>query len=105
MFYCVHVFTDPSISMEAPAQVERRYAPAVNRCIESSGYGDAEITECYNLEFSVQDGRLNQIFKMVLRRLPAVRKPVIKNGERAWIKTRDVVCQRHAAPEFRLRTY
>ena len=83
----------------APPQVERRYTAGLNRCIENSGYGDAAMTECYDKELSVQDGRLNQAYKMVMQRLPAARKAALKNEERAWIRRRDAVCQRHAAPE------
>ena len=57
------------------------------------------MTECYDIELSVQDGRLNQAYKMVMQRLPAARKTALKNEERAWIKRRDAICQRHAAPE------
>ncbi len=84
---------------QAQSQIERRYTPAVKRCIEHSGYGDAAMTECYDIELSVQDGRLNQAYKMVMQRLPAPRKTALRNEERAWIKRRDALCQRHAAPE------
>lgn len=83
----------------APSQIERRHTPALERCIEASGYGDAAMTECYDIELSVQDGRLNQAYKMVMQRLPAPRKTALRNEERAWIKRRDALCQRHAAPE------
>ena len=89
----------PTLAVAAPQQVERRYTSALKRCIENSGYGDAGMTECYDIELSVQDGRLNQAYKMVMQRLPAARKTALKNEERAWIKRRDAICQRHAAPE------
>lgn len=87
------------VSAQTKSQIERRHTPALKRCIEASGYGDAAMTECYNIELSVQDGRLNQAYKMVMQRLPAARKTALRNKERAWIKRRDAVCQRHAAPE------
>lgn len=89
----------PSLAAAAPQQVERRYTPALERCLDNSGYGDAAITECNNIELSVQDGRLNQAFKMVMQRLPKGSRTSLRNDERAWIKRRDVVCQRYAAPE------
>lgn len=85
--------------LAATPQIERRYTPALKRCIDNSGYGDAAMTECYDIELSVQDGRLNQAYKMVMLRLSAARKTALRNEERAWIKRRDAVCQRHAAPE------
>ncbi len=85
--------------LAATSQVERRYTPALKRCIDNSGYGDAAMTECYDIELSVQDGRLNQAYKMVMLRLSAARKTALKNEERAWVKRRDAVCQHHAAPE------
>ena len=87
------------VSAQTQSQIERRYTPALKRCIDNSGYGDAAMTECYDIELSVQDGRLNQAYKMVMLRLSAARKTALKNEERAWVKRRDAVCQRHAAPE------
>jgi uncharacterized protein YecT (DUF1311 family) len=92
-------FIAVSASAQTPSQIERRHTPALKRCIENSGYGDAAMTECYDVELSVQDGRLNQAYKMVMQRLPAARKTALRNKERAWIKRRDAGCQRHAAPE------
>jgi uncharacterized protein YecT (DUF1311 family) len=92
-------FIAASVSAQTQSQIERRYTPALKRCIDNSGFGDAAMTECYDIELSVQDGRLNQAYKMVMQRLPAERKTALRNEERAWIKRRDAVCQRHAAPE------
>ena len=57
------------------------------------------MVECYNAELSIQDGKLNQAYKMVMTRLSPQRKTELRNAERAWIKKRGLDCERHAEPE------
>lgn len=88
-----------SIGHAASKAVEARYSPSLNECIDHAGYADFAMTDCYDAELSVQDGRLNQAYKMVMTRLSPQRKTELRNAERAWIKKRDLNCELHAAPE------
>jgi uncharacterized protein YecT (DUF1311 family) len=84
--------------------VEQRYTPAYNRCLapaEAQGQTSA-VVECNAVETRIQDGRLNQAYKMVMARLPANRQEQLRRYERNWIKSRNVACakeQRDAGVE------
>lgn len=83
---------------------EQRYTLAYNRCLapaEAQGQTSA-VVECNAVETRIQDGRLNQTYKMVMARLPANRQEQLRRDERNWIKLRNSGCakeQRDAGVE------
>lgn len=75
--------------------VEQRYAPNYNKCLNSGQAAEgvtSAMVECNVAETRIQDGRLNQAYKMVMTRLPANRKDQLRLSERNWIKARDAGC-------------
>jgi uncharacterized protein YecT (DUF1311 family) len=89
-----------SASSPTNADIQRRYTPAYKACLDS---GDAAqgvqyaMNECANSEYERQDGRLNQAYVMVMRRLAPPAKVKLRTLQRAWIKTRDGKCTAESA--------
>jgi uncharacterized protein YecT (DUF1311 family) len=50
--------------------------------------------ECTQAELTFQDGKLNQAYRMVMTRLPAARQAELRQEQRAWIRSRDAICER-----------
>lgn len=77
------------------ADIQRRYTPAYKACLNS---GDAAqgvqyaMNDCANGEYERQDGRLNQAYVMVMRRLAPPAKQKLRVLQREWIKARDRKC-------------
>lgn len=74
--------------------VEQRYTQAYSRCLasaEAQGQTSAVI-ECNAIETRIQDGKLNQTYKMVMVRLPTNRQEQLRRDERNWIKLRNFGC-------------
>jgi uncharacterized protein YecT (DUF1311 family) len=91
-----------SIPLQAKSAVEARYSKEYNECMSS---GDAAngvtsgVLDCIGAEIDRQDARLNQAYKMVMSRLNASRKTILRASERAWIGQRDARCRKASAPE------
>lgn len=81
---------------ETQPEVEARYSPAFNQCMQT---GDAAqgvtlgMMNCLGTEIDVQDARLNQAYKMVMARQSAAGKSRLRSSERAWIKQRNMTCK------------
>ena len=89
-----------SLAAEAQSRVsiERRYTSAYNQCLNGA-YTTLEMNMCFGAERERQDARLNQAYVMVMRPLAAAKKATLRTLQRAWIKQRDVKCER-AGNEF-----
>ena len=83
--------------------VEQRYSATYNRCMAS---GDAAqgitsgMIDCTEAERNIQDGKLNQAYKMVIARLPVSRQDDLRRSERNWIKARDAICAKELTGDF-----
>lgn len=81
-------------------QVEAQYTPAFKACMES---GDAAkgvtvaMADCVAAELKIQDERLNGAYKSAMGKRDAAGQAVLRDEERAWIKTRDATCDALAA--------
>jgi len=53
---------------------------------------------CHDEEFRFYDRQLNQVYRELMRRLPAEERGRLKAAERAWIKFRDLECDFEAFP-------
>lgn len=93
------VFGIASAHAAAKSPVEQRYTPTYNRCLntgEAAQGATFAVVECNTNETRIQDGRLNQAYKMVMTRLPANRQEQLRQSERNWIKARDAQCSKQA---------
>jgi uncharacterized protein YecT (DUF1311 family) len=86
-----------SAALAAPkSEIEKRYSPTYDYCMNN---GDAALGitpamgACISAEHDVQDGRLNQAYKMVMQRLSASKKIKLRNSEKLWISQRDKDCK------------
>ncbi len=88
----------PSLACaQTQAQIERRYSRDYQACVDASEGVTLNLRECLNSEIDRQDARLNQAYVMVMRRLPAPRKTLLRADERKWITARDARCKRAIA--------
>lgn len=85
-----------------PAPVERALSSRYRDCMAT---GDARIgvtagmMECSGQEYSRQDDRLNQAYRMTMQRLSKQRQTKLRTMQRAWIKRRDNGCRREAGTD------
>lgn len=84
---------------QTQSQIERRYTPDYNTCMDASGGVTASMMDCSGTEIERQDARLNQAYVMVMRSLLPAKKGALRNLERIWIKQRDAKCSRKARAE------
>ncbi|MDE1914904.1 MAG: DUF1311 domain-containing protein [Sphingomonadales bacterium] len=83
--------------------IEQRYTATYNRCMNTGDAGQgvtSAMMACTEAERNFQDGKLNQVYKMVISRLPATRQDDLRRSERNWIKVRDAVCAKELTGEF-----
>jgi uncharacterized protein YecT (DUF1311 family) len=82
------------------SEIEKRHTKAYNNCLNS---GDAAqgvqpaMNACAADEYIRQDGRLNQAYVMVMKRLKPARKNNLRMSQRKWIKQRDITCKAEMA--------
>lgn len=71
------------------------YSASYHKCMAS---GDAAqgitsgLIECTETERNLQDRKLNQVYQMIIARLPASKKDELRLSERSWITSRDAIC-------------
>lgn len=80
---------------QAKPTVESRYTKNFVRCSDAAS-DIGERADCEAVETEIQDARLNQAYKMVMARLNPAQKAELRTSERAWIKRRDVTCEKQA---------
>ncbi len=93
------VLATPAAAQWKPA-VEARITPAYKDCMAGDDAARGvtpAMTACTHAEVERQDARLNQAYVMVMKRLPATRRPALRTSQRQWIKRRDANCQKAAA--------
>ncbi len=84
---------------QSQPQIERRYTPDYNQCMDASEGVTAAMMDCIGAEIERQDARLNQAYVMVMRPLPRAKKDRLRGLQRAWIRQRDAKCSRAASAE------
>ncbi|RDV07385.1 DUF1311 domain-containing protein [Sphingorhabdus pulchriflava] len=84
-------------SASPPAAI--KYSRSYDACIAQAEGSDPAMSECLLDELDIQDAKLNQTYKLVMRRLTQPKKIELRNLQRAWIVKRDRQCERAAAPE------
>lgn len=93
-------YIEPAAEQNSGSQDYSAYYTAGHQqCLDNSTWGDFNYRDCNNAEMEIQDGRLNQAYKMVMQALPADRKAELRQSERLWIKQRDATCEAQAAVE------
>lgn len=79
--------------------IEARYTEAYDTCLNT---GDAAkgitpaMRACVSQELQRQDGRLNQAYVTVMKRLSNAKKSRLRTLQRAWIKSREKQCRAEA---------
>lgn len=76
-----------------PAQ-EKRLSRAYDDCVKAAAGAFPATMECIASEYEIQDGRLNQAYRMVMTRLPTARRASLRTAQRGWISQRNTKCQR-----------
>lgn len=90
----IAVLVLPTSTLAAsPEAIEARYSAAYDRCLNQAGgqttYG---MIQCTAAELKLQDGRLNQAYRMAMSDLNDRQKARLKAAQRAWIAFRDADC-------------
>jgi uncharacterized protein YecT (DUF1311 family) len=95
LFFAIFSIAAGAMAQWEP-EVERRLSPAFNEC-QSNGDAARGITSammgCLGEENERQDARLNQAYRMVMKRLPTSGKTKLRQSQRAWIKNRDALAK------------
>jgi len=75
----------------------RYYSKMYDKCMERSDGMETE-SNCVENELNFQEGRLNQAYIMVMRKLPEAEKDALRAYQRQWVANRDADCFRKAGP-------
>jgi uncharacterized protein YecT (DUF1311 family) len=76
-----------------PAQ-EKRTSQTYNACMDATRGELPPMFACSDAEYEIQNAKLNQAYRMVMKRLPQARRTILRASQRSWIRTRDAACQR-----------
>lgn len=77
----------------APADLEKRYTPAYQKCLSSpDGVSTMGMIGCIADELTIQDGRLNAAYRKAAGQLTPGQKTKLQAAQRAWIAFRDADC-------------
>lgn len=78
----------------APSAIAQpHYSAAFEPCMERSGGVTASMIECIGDEFTLQDRRLNALYKEALKTLPATRRGALTHAQRAWLAFKNAECE------------
>ncbi len=69
-----------------------KYSHVFDTCMDKSNGVTSSMRECHKAELSLQDKRLNQNYRKLMRVLDANKKVEMKKVQRSWIKYRDMRC-------------
>jgi uncharacterized protein YecT (DUF1311 family) len=89
-------------ALPTSAATEAQRSSTYRQCIAT---GDAAegvtvaIHNCLADEWAKQDAALNTAYKVRVAVLPSARKVALRDAQRRWIKRRDAICQKAAAPD------
>jgi uncharacterized protein YecT (DUF1311 family) len=61
-------------------------------CLDQSGGVTSNISDCLDVEYARLDRRLNQSYRVTLRRLTQPKVMALRSDERLWVATRDETC-------------
>lgn len=90
----------PALAVDA-AQIEARYTPAFEQCLESpDGQSTAGMVQCAAAELEVQDKALNAAYRDLVSDMNARQKANLVKAQRAWIAFRDADCQARYDPDW-----
>lgn len=90
----------PALAVDA-AQIEGRYSPAFDKCLESpDGQSTAGMVQCAGAELEVQDRALNAAYRDLVSDMNARQKANLLKAQRAWIAFRDADCQARYDPDW-----
>jgi len=82
----------PSSANAAPRQATTR-GPLLSACLERADT-NVQMRACADAEYRRQDDRLNAEYRRAQARLTAPRFEVLRQEQRAWLRTRDAECRR-----------
>lgn len=82
-----------------PVHAETPLSKAFGACMEKSGGVTANMLECADAEFKVQDQRLNKAYRELSAGLNAKRRRDLVEVQRLWIRFRDMNCAFYEDPD------
>jgi len=73
--------------------VDAKLTPAYNKCMEANQSTPGMI-DCVTAEFGVQDGRLNTVYRKLMRMFAneAKRAEALRAAQKLWVQFRDANC-------------
>ena len=81
-----------------PASKPGQLRASYQRCLSDSGGVTPAMQDCHDAEYAYQDGRLNQVYRRLIQRLPKSDAARLRERQRAWIGQRDRECDPGARP-------
>jgi uncharacterized protein YecT (DUF1311 family) len=85
--------------LATPSFAEDLYSQEYNSCIDQSGGNDFEMSECISKEYTIQDKKLNEVYKKLMSQLSDQRKQVLRDAQRQWIAYTEKNCDFYDDPE------
>jgi uncharacterized protein YecT (DUF1311 family) len=87
------------LSTSPLAAADNEMSQEYKACMDRSKGVTSEMLDCMSAEFTRQDARLNENYKILMAKLSAKRKEALLEAQRAWIKFRDANCNFYYDPE------
>jgi uncharacterized protein YecT (DUF1311 family) len=78
---------------DSPSKEDKLDTAAFKQCWKKTDDVESEMRACYDDELLRQDAVLNVTYQDAMAKLNPVQQKALRDGERAWIKHRDHVCQ------------
>lgn len=90
---CVGTAAAPAYADDAAASsASKHLRPAFDTCMDASDGVTVKMNSCLANEFDYQDKRLNKAYQALRKSMSDKDRLVLRDEERAWIKTRDTTC-------------
>ena len=94
MVFCLALFPFQAFSQDA-----KGYSQTYKACMIEANGTTFDTISCQQAELDIQDKRLNQHYKALLKNLNAERQEELKVAQRAWLAFRNTNCAFYLDPE------
>ena len=102
LFVVVASMCAPALAQQ-PTPLEREVwrsrTPAYESCQKKASGVLRAIVDCEAEEFSIQDAKLNRIYRKVMAATPRAREAKLRAVQRSWVRRRDPLCKAAALRE------
>jgi uncharacterized protein YecT (DUF1311 family) len=93
IFLALLVLAIPASGFAAFQKVEEQYTQRFKACMRDGDTIADEMIVCLETEHHYQDRRLQRAYDTTMQQLPNDMKVSFRNGQRQWIKDRDIQCE------------